>query len=141
MINTKKTLETFGYEAVPPYSDKLVVWSCDFCGKDFEKSMRKISDSDGRSCCSRLCTKERRKATNLLKYGVEHVMRSETVQLKTRTTNLERYGVPCAVRAESVQEKVKATNLTRYGQEYAIGSYAVREKIRKTNQERHGGTA
>ena len=61
--------------------------------------------------CSQQCsaktieTKQKRKITNLEKYGVEHVGNSKEIQEKRKQTNLERYGTVSPLGNKEVQEK------------------------------------
>ena len=65
-------------------------------------------------------------------------LNSPEVKEKRRKTNMERYGVPNALQSKEIQEKVISTNLERFGVEYASQNSQIREKIRKTNLERYG---
>ena len=78
---------------------------------------------------------EKRKKTNLEKYGVEHAPQSQDVLNKMYETNIEKYGYktvladPChtqktseyvSLHKDEINEKRKATNLEKYGVEYYL---------------------
>ncbi len=78
------------------------------------------------------------RATNLERYGVEHVAQSPEVRARTQATNLERYGVIEALAAPEVRAKIEATNTERYGGLSPMASPVVVEKARQTNLARWG---
>ncbi|MGI0075789.1 MAG: DUF7487 domain-containing protein [Nitrosopumilaceae archaeon] len=83
-------------------------------------------------------TKEKIKQTNLERYGVEYPIQSKKIQKKQKQTNLKRYGVENVLQLEAIQEKIKQTNLERYGVENVLQLEAIQEKIKQTNLERYG---
>ena len=58
----------------------------------------------------------------------------EDVKQKIKATNLERYGVEYAMQSKEVRDKIKATNLERYGYENAMQNEEVQNKVRKTRK-------
>lgn len=107
-------------------------------------------------------SKERRKQTNLKKYGYENAAKSPKCIQKGKQTCLERYGAenpmhvtnfkeklkqnnlnthgvayPFVEKEESI-EKTKKTNLMRYGAENPSQSLNLRQKQEATNQDRYG---
>jgi hypothetical protein len=85
-----------------------------------------------------ICSTERRKATNILQYGVEYASQSEEVKAKMKATNLARRGVKYSGQSEEVREKMKATMIKRHGVEYAFQSEEVKAKMKETNLLRRG---
>lgn len=104
---------------------------------------------------------ERRRATNLKKYGVEHNQRSEVVKLKREQTCLERYGNIHPTKTAKVKEllskkskaahakvdreeydrrleKAKNTNLQKRGVEFSLQDPTVRDKGKNTLLDRYG---
>ena len=82
--------------------------------------------------------KDKIKATNMERYGVEHPMHREEVKDKIKATNMERYGVEHHMHREEVKDKIKATSIERYGVEHPTQSSIVRNKTRATNLVRYG---
>lgn len=95
--------------------------------------------------------RDKTKATNLRKYGVEHTLQlphvreqmlestwTEETRAKRCTTNIERYGTACVFASKIVQDKIAATNLEKYGSENVFGSKIIQDKIAATNLERYG---
>lgn len=82
--------------------------------------------------------KEKIKKSNLKKYGVEYAQQSEIVKEKSRKTCLNRYGVEHPAQTKEVKEKIKKSNLEKYGVEYPFASGETREKIKKSNLEKYG---
>jgi hypothetical protein len=103
------------------------------------------------------CAIQKRKDTNLVRYGNEVSMNSEElkeiwvekiqnrtdeeksdIQNKRKVTNLEKYGVEHSLQSEIVKNKSKETCLEKYGVEYSIKSSIVKDKIKETMIERYG---
>lgn len=114
---------------------------CKRCGKE----TRFISTMTGYlNFCSNKCSAntdsviEKRIATNLERFGVEHAAQSKEVQEKTIQTNLDRYGVEYVLSHPDIIEKVRQTMIDRHG----VTSYAKTpefvEKVRKTSLEIYG---
>ena len=82
--------------------------------------------------------KDKFKKTCLAKFGVESPLQSKEVREKIRKTNLDRYGVDVPYKSREIQEKGKRTNLERYGVENPAQSREVQEKMKRTNLERYG---
>jgi len=82
--------------------------------------------------------KEKRKQTNLDRYGVENPFQSELVKNKSKQTNLDRYGVENPFQSELVKNKSKQTNLDRYGVEYISKSQEIKDKKRQTCIDKYG---
>lgn len=106
---------------------------------------------------------EKRKKTNLEKYGVENVAQTNWATEKRKNTNLKKYGVAEYTQTEEYKKKSKETSLERYGTESPNQSAAVKkrkeesclkkfgvknplvdkgvqEKIKETNLKKYGAT-
>lgn len=57
---------------------------------------------------------------------------------RRRSTNLERYGVACSLRSEAVVEKSRRTNLAKRGVEYPSQNPACAQKAVRTKTARYG---
>jgi hypothetical protein len=119
---------------------KITIPNCPVCGK--ELSFNQIIEN--RRFCSRKCSasskelKEKRKQTNLKRYGTESIFQSDNFKEKTKRTCEEKYGVEYASQAKTIKEKKKETCLEKYGVEYSLQSNTVREKIKQTCLEKYG---
>lgn len=82
--------------------------------------------------------KEKIKETNLKLYGVENPAQSEQCKNKSKQTCLEKYNKEYATQCNEIQDKIKQTNLEIYGTEYAISSKEVRKKSKNTMIEKFG---
>lgn len=109
---------------------------CPECGKRLKFVDRTIGYY---TFCSVSCAsnnpsiKNKRKNTNLRKYGVEHPQQCKEVRQKTLKTNLELYGGVAPACSSKVQEKIKATNLRKYGVERPTQNEEIKAKVRSTN--------
>ena len=128
---------------------------CPICGTSFQVNNSQLGSKEMRRTCSKKCSAELRKRTNIEKYGGVAPAASAEVRAKMEATTIERFGVAHAAQSDAVKEKTKATNQERYGvdsylqTDEAKASYSAhflddawREaraaKIRKTNLERYG---
>ena len=61
---------------------------------------------------------EKGKQTNIEKYGVDNVFKSEEFRKRAQETNISKYGYPYASQSPEIQERIKESNLEKYGVEY-----------------------
>ena len=122
--------------------DRFSFRECAVCGKRIKLStILKYPDA---KYCSRKCManseeiKNKLKATNVKKYGVEYPMQSKTVQEKWKQTCLERYGAEHTSKLKENREKVKQTCLAKYGVENPFQNKEIQEKKKQTNLKRYG---
>ena len=132
-----------------PFKQKIWHWvyehtfipSCK-CGKltNFNKNWT----NGYKKYCSSKCaqsskdTKNKRKQTNIKKYGVDNVSKLNENKLKQEKTNLEKYGVKSTFQNKKVREKWKDNIKERYGVEHVFQLEDVKNKIKKTNKEKYG---
>lgn len=123
------------------YNDNQVENLCE-CGNrtTFNKKWK-----DGyRPYCSTKCsataksTKEKRKQTNLEKYGVDNVAKNEDIKRKQQETNLRKYGHRSSFQNEEVKEKWRQNVREKYGVDHIFQLDEVKEKSKKTSLERYG---
>lgn len=115
---------------------------CAFCGINkvkFTNFTRGYCD-----CCSAKCSCNfedkinKKKQTNLKRYGVECSFSNKEVQNKIKATCVELYGTSNPAQSEIIKDRMKQTNLEKYGTEYFLSSNTARERIVKTNLETYG---
>ena len=76
---------------------------------------------------------EKRRKTNLERYGVENTFQSEEKKEKIKQTMKEKYGVEHPLQSKEFMNKAKDTMIERYGVEHALHSEELRDKILQTN--------
>ncbi len=131
-------------------------YGCSKCG-NIKSSVVRLS----RSSSDKKLSADKRKTTNIEKYGVEHPLQNKQIQEAKSATNIKKYGVPHPLQCEEVLEKLqqtnlkkygvhspsqnkeidnkkKQTNLERYGTESPFGSLIIKDKIKQTNLKRYG---
>ena len=91
---------------------------CAVCGNIFEVSKYHLTAKDAKTTCSKQCSCELRKKTNMERYGGVAPSCSSEIRNKMEATNLARYGVTHAAQSDIFKEKSKQTSLDRYGEEY-----------------------
>lgn len=97
-----------------------------------------------RDFCSRRCMfdsddiKDKKKSTNLIKYGVDNPSKSEITKNKVRKTNLEKFGVEYPLQSEDIKNKLKSFFMEKWGVDNPSKIKEVRDKAENTMLERFG---
>lgn len=86
------------------YCDKTHQKSCLLCQKLF--STASGHPKEFCNTCALARGREKAKATNIERYGVDNPIKSELVKEKIRDTFLRKYGVENALAAKEIQEKI-----------------------------------
>lgn len=131
--------------------------SCKHCGKELKYIDR--SAGYGEYCSHKCyvlegCGVERRKETNLEKYGCENSLGNIEIRERRRRTMIEKYGTEFPLQneilkkksvetfkqgyTEEYQNKKKKTCLEKYGVEHPTQSKEVMENIRTNNLKKYG---
>lgn len=112
---------------IDKYGKRFCNASCEMKCKEINEYVSKCSQSEK--------AKEKRKQTNLEKYGVENVF---ALKENREGAMLKKYGVTHALKMESSKNKAKKTNLERYGCENPHQNKDIIEKAEQTNIEKYG---
>ena len=118
-----------------------IIAKCVYCDDDMiEKSFRVLAQNKNFNCksCQKKSTIERRKNTNLERFGVECSLQNEEIKQRIKNTNLERYGVENVLLNKDIRRKIKETNLEKYGVENVLLNKDVRRKIKETTLKNYG---
>ncbi len=122
-------------------SDSSVYFRCK-CGN---KTSFNRNWKDGyRKFCSAKCaqteesSKEKRRKTNLEKYGVDNVAKSKTIQDKTEKTNLQKYGCKSSFQNKDVRDKWKKTIQEKYGVDHYFQTEEFKLKSKFKNLQKYG---
>lgn len=81
---------------------------------------------------------EKRKATNLKKYGVDNPAKNQDIKNRMMATNIDRYGGVAPACSKEIEAKMVATNLKKYGVKYTTQDPETRQKMLHTSYERYG---
>lgn len=104
----------------------------------FNKIQQKIKDQTGYSFGENPEIVEKRRKTNIKKYGVEEIGKAQSIRDKIKQTNLERYGVAETMSVPEIRAKAKKTMIDRYGVETSLSNPEIRAKGNKTNLKKYG---
>ena len=94
--------------------------------------------------CSAKCaqsneyTKQKRKETTLLKWGVDNVSKSEKVKEKQANTNIKKYGYKSTFQDIKVRDKWRNTILKKYGKDHYFKTDEFKKKTKKFYLEKWG---
>lgn len=133
----KISLRVFRYFIDNPELKEFNIF-CPNCGNRIDLS------KEYKENCSKKCMyknpkmKERRKETNLKKYGVENTFQGEYFKEKIKETNLRNLGVESPSKSPIIMEKIKKTNLERRGVETPFLMDDFQEKKKKTHLKKYG---
>lgn len=83
-------------------------------------------------------TQDRKKSTNLLKYGTEHALNNPDVREKSNSTNTLKYGGKSSMCSEVTKEKSKRTSLVKYGTDWYVQSEEFRIKFKESMLSKYG---
>jgi hypothetical protein len=114
---------------------------CDVCNNEKMLSYQNYNTnikSGNYYACSPKCSQNKKKQTNLTKYGTEFVSQNKEIQEKVIKRMIEKYGVKHFSKTNIFKEKVRKTNLIKYGTEFASQNKEIQEKTKQTNLERYG---
>jgi len=134
LLDTKKARQIIWHEE----HDTIQKPRCT-CGKELswhpdERRYREYCSTK----CSTKGSVDKRKATCLEKYGVDHYAKTAEYTDRVKQTSIERFGVEYYAKTAEAQIRNKKTNLERRGVEHPAQDNAVRQKMYNTNEERHG---
>jgi len=114
---------------------------CDVCGKEnFINyfSYTKSINNCNYYACSRNCSKNKYKATNIIRYGVENPSQNKEIRNKFEKTCLDKFGFKFPSQNKIIKEQKKITSLKHFGVEYPVQSNIVKKKTKKSNIEKYG---
>jgi very-short-patch-repair endonuclease len=81
---------------------------------------------------------EKRKKSNIEKYGVEHVSQTQEFKDKISEINVERYGVKTTLIETNTKEKIKETLVEKFGVDNPMKSSNIKNKAMDTCLEKYG---
>ena len=115
---------------------------CDICGVErcleYKSYNTQTNNGSGIFTCSKKCSIEKTKITNLNNYGVENTFQCDIVKNKIKEVMLERYGADNPQKCKTFVDKRKKTSLEKYGFEHPSSSEKVKEKVKLKNIEKFG---
>ena len=115
-------------------SKKKVCVECDYCHTIVEKTMDKLSQSRKKSdkdCCKR-CKSVKQHET------IRRAGTMVDISEKRKNTNLEKYGTVSPLQNPAIKEKIEADCLAQHGIKHHIARQDVKEKCKETMIARHG---
>jgi very-short-patch-repair endonuclease len=120
---------------------ELHIGVCPVCGRRCK--FKNINFGYWSHCSSRCATTdtavmEKMFSTNMERYGVDHVFKSDAVKNKRRETCVRKYGVRHYSQTEECQKKRRETCLERYGVEHYSQTDECQDKKRKTCLKKYG---
>jgi hypothetical protein len=145
---TLKKIKNFCFKIDVPFNQMIWHWVNDYpdyclckCGKGL--SFNRNWMNGYKKSCSAKCAqnnesvKEKRKKTNLEKWGVDNVAKLDSVKEKQASTNKERYGATSSFQNKDVRDKWKESFKSKWGVDTPFHLEDFKEKSKKTNLEKY----
>lgn len=121
---------------------KSIVCVCDYCGNNFERSKRNIkvgrSIINKESCNQKECVKQKRKESQLVKYGVENAGGTQESIAKAKSTWLKTLGVDNPSKSKKIRKKIEKTCKEKYGKSSYLATDECRKSLKDTSLEKYG---
>ena len=118
------------------YSSKRMKLRHNLCGTEYDVKIKTFLI--GRRCPNRECCDNKRKNTNLERFGTERASKSQAIKDKTKQTNLDKYGVIAPMQREECRAKARQTCIEKYGVENPAQNKEIQEKTKQTCIEKYG---
>ena len=123
---------------------KMLILSCDNCNIGFYRAASKVHLDI--HFCTKKCANgslqslEKRRSTNIERYGVAYGFQSEEVKQKRKHTMIERYGTEHALRSIKIFAEMITSHVEKYGVEYPTQRSEVMQKVKDTTANHYGST-
>lgn len=83
-------------------------------------------------------TQEKKRKTNLERYGYEHVLNNPEFKEKSKKTNRDKYGGNSSMCSDVIKNKSKETSLRKHGVEWYVQSEDFKRKFKETMLSKYG---
>lgn len=115
---------------------------CDYCGKIYKKRwanyIKENRNSEIHTDCCNDCKKYKIQDVTNHRYGVNTVLKLDSIKKKISETNLKKYGVTNPFKSDEVKGKIIQTNLNRYGVSNPLKNKAILQKVSDTCEKKYG---
>lgn len=138
MLLPKETYEKFGYYPadLAKASHKRILYKCDYCYSINESSNGKYNERKNKTkdSCKTCKTKKSHETIN------KDPKKKLAIIEKRKDSNILKYGNTCPANNIGIQQKIQENNLIKYGHKHSIASTGIQEKIKKSIHEKYGVT-
>ena len=125
------------------FSENLNIGYAKFCGRETSCCCAKLQKSntvkESWKTRNNDSIQEKKKATNIERYGVEHVMQSNEKIKEREQIFLTKFGETTNLKTTETKNQIKKTNLEKYGSEHAMQNSKIAAKSHNTFKENHQG--
>ena len=142
MLNVEKTIELYGYHpnTLKRFSEKPVVITCEYCGKDKPVRNSNYVTSPDTSCGSQSCRQKRREKTCLDRFGQRECATHPSVVTKRKENTLKIYGVTHTSKLESTKHKMSESQKEVSAVRDEKGNSLVVSKRKNTLEKTYGSS-
>ena len=131
-------------EDVPLNSKVIIECLCDNCHKVQEMSYcqwNKRKHSDGLDFCKNCAVKIKLPKSMKEKYGYENCAKVPEIIEKKKQTNLKKYGQEWAISSKEVRQNIMESIYKKYKTDNPMKNIEVQNKAKQTNQNKYGGSS
>lgn len=114
-------------------SHTKILVCCDICNKELYKPYRQYLESFNKMniYCSPICAQLKNRKTNIEKYGVENVFKSDKIKRKIVSTNKKKYNVSYPSQNKDIRKKIISSNIKNFGFDNPSKCPSYKIKIKK----------
>lgn len=118
MINDAKNKEIYGYtfDELSKFSEKPLVFICDFCNEEFIRSKVRITTSNSPPhCCGKMeCKNKKKEQTCIKRYGYNNPLKNPEIYKKSQKTLKDKWGVDNISQHPNIIEQKRNTYRKKY---------------------------
>lgn len=111
------------------FCDRKHFRKCVICGSMFEVTRYHLTAKDAKVTCSKQCSAQLRKQTNIAKYGGVAPACSSSVQEKMQSTTQSRLGVKHAAQSSVCKQKSIDTCIEKYGVSHPSKTHQAKKQL------------
>lgn len=131
-------------EDLPKTSRVEIQYKCDCCGKiktTLYKDWNKRKYRELGDLCKDCAIKIKLPQAMLDKYGCSNCANVPSIVEKKKSTNLAKYGNEWAIASEEVRNNISSVILNKYGYNNPMQNEDIKQKTMATNREKYGGNS
>lgn len=129
-------------ELLPNGSGHKVDVKCNYCNITYQTEWRKyinIKEQKSKTCCgSKKCLSEKKRETNIKKWGVDNPMKNNKVKEKFKKSIKNKFGVEHYSKTDEYKEKIKNNSLNKWGVDHYSKTDEYKEKFKNTILNKYG---
>ena len=131
-------------EDLPPSSHARIKYKCDNCGKVYETDYHSWYDAKSPELgdlCKSCAAKIKLPQTMQDKYGYTNSSQVPSIIEKKKQTNLDKYGNEWSIASDKVRDVILHSYLNKFGTDNPMKNNDVKQRAIETNKKKYGGNS